>query len=80
MFHFRLEGKETSVEQLRQLFTAHPASVGETYGHHLRRASFFGAQCILIGLVSLVHAFLPFVFQKTASAKFMRLSAWLLNR
>lgn len=65
---------------IRQIFSAHPASVGETYTEHLRVAGFFGVQCILIGLISLVHAFLPFAFQKTASVRFIRLHSWLLNR
>lgn len=65
---------------IRQIFNEHPASVGETYTQHLRVAGTFGVQCILIGLISIVHAFLPFTFQKTASARFHRLHAWLVNR
>ena len=48
-------------------FTAHPASVGETYGQHLRFALRFGARMTLGGVAAIVHAFLPFLFQTTAS-------------
>jgi len=48
------------------VFTAHPASVGETYFQHLRFALRFGARMTAGGLAALVHAFLPFVFVTTA--------------
>jgi len=48
-------------------FTAHPASVGETYGEHMAAAGGFGRDLILAGLACLVHAVLPFLFVRTAS-------------
>jgi hypothetical protein len=52
---------------LHSLFTEHPASVGETYGEHLLAATGFALRLILGGLACLVHAWLPFLFQRTAS-------------
>jgi hypothetical protein len=52
----------------RQLFTEHPASVGESYTEHLAMASGFGFKMILGGLACLVHGLLPFLFVKTGSA------------
>ncbi|MFK7751483.1 MAG: DUF6356 family protein [Sedimentitalea sp.] len=49
------------------LFTAHPASVNESYGQHLRFAAAFSGLLMLAALAALVHALLPFLFQKTAS-------------
>ena len=49
------------------MFTDHPASVGETYGQHLRHASGFGLRMILGGCACLVHGLLPFLFVKTGS-------------
>jgi Family of unknown function (DUF6356) len=49
------------------LFTEHPASVGETYGEHLRAAVGFGLRMMLGGLACLAHALLPFLFERTAS-------------
>ncbi|MEO8676041.1 MAG: DUF6356 family protein [Casimicrobiaceae bacterium] len=48
-------------------FTAHPASVGETYVQHLRFALRFGASMTLGGIAAIVHAIFPFLFQTTAS-------------
>jgi hypothetical protein len=48
-------------------FTAHPASVGETYWQHLRFAARFGGKMTCGGLAALVHALLPFCFATTAS-------------
>ena len=47
-------------------FTAHPASVGETYGEHLQFALRFGLRMTGGGLAAIVHAFLPFLFVTTA--------------
>ena len=48
-------------------FTEHPASVGETYGEHMVTAGSFGRDLILAGCACLVHAILPFLFERTAS-------------
>ena len=49
------------------LFTDHPATVGESYVEHLEMASGFGFRMVLAGLACLVHAVLPFLFEKTGS-------------
>jgi hypothetical protein len=54
-------------------FIDHPASVGETYGEHLRAASAFGFSMILGGLACLVHGVLPFCFLRTGSSTIARL-------
>lgn len=51
----------------RLSFTAHPASVGESYLQHLRQAAGFAASMITGGLAVMVHAVLPFLFTKTGS-------------
>jgi hypothetical protein len=48
-------------------FTAHPHSVGETYGQHCRFAFAFGCTMLLGGLAAIVHALFPFLFVTTAS-------------
>jgi hypothetical protein len=48
-------------------FTDHPASAGETYSEHLLVATRFALRMILGGLACLVHALLPFLFERTAS-------------
>jgi hypothetical protein len=53
---------------LRNPFTDHPASVGESYGEHLVMASGFGFKMIFAGLACLIHGLLPFLFVRTGSA------------
>lgn len=54
-------------------FTDHPASVGETYGEHMAMAISFAGPLFLAAFCAAVHAFLPFVFQKTGSRIVTRL-------
>ncbi|WP_193370991.1 DUF6356 family protein [Pelagibius marinus] len=51
----------------RDLFTEHPASVGETYWQHLASAWGFSWRMMLASLACLIHALLPFLFVKTGS-------------
>jgi hypothetical protein len=53
---------------LRALFCDHPASVDETYGEHMAAAGGFALRLFVAGVVCSVHAVLPFLFEKTASA------------
>ena len=58
-----------------QLFTAHPRSVGESYGQHFLFASSFGTRMIAGGLACFVHGFLPFLFVRTGSKTVLTLHA-----
>ncbi len=55
------------MSRISRAFTDHPASVGETYGEHLRSALGFSASMCRAALCCGVHAFLPFLFQRTGS-------------
>jgi hypothetical protein len=48
-------------------FTEHPASVGETYLEHMGMALSFALRLLLGSLACFLHAFLPFLFEKTGS-------------
>jgi hypothetical protein len=63
---------------LHRLFTEHPKSVGETYGEHMARASWFGARMMLAGMACMVHAALPFLFVRTGSRAIEELNARML--
>lgn len=52
---------------IRRLFLRHPTSVDETYLQHLCAASGFGVWMLLAGLACMMHALLPFLFERTAS-------------
>ena len=63
------------------LFTRHPASVGETYFEHFASAAGFSAWMALAAAVCLVHAVLPFTFLRTGSRIIARLhDRMLVNR
>ena len=49
------------------LFTAHPASVDESFGEHFFFAMKFAMLLFAAAGAALVHAILPFMFEKTAS-------------
>jgi hypothetical protein len=52
---------------LTRLFTQHPEAVGESYGEHFGVALRYSGKMFAAGFCALVHAFLPFCFEKTAS-------------
>lgn len=54
------------MRQVTHLFTDHPSSVDETYFEHMRFAGWFSGTLFLAALAALVHAILPFLFEKTA--------------
>jgi Family of unknown function (DUF6356) len=53
---------------MHELFTRHPGSVGESYWEHMRTALSFGGSMLVGALACLVHAFLPFLFERTGSS------------
>ena len=53
--------------RIAKLFTDHPASVDETYFGHMAFAAWFCSRLSLAACAALVHAFLPFLFETTAS-------------
>lgn len=52
---------------MKNIFTEHPHSVNETYLQHCKFALKFSAEMLLGGLACLLHAFFPFIFEKTGS-------------
>ncbi|MEO1747326.1 MAG: DUF6356 family protein [Pseudomonadota bacterium] len=63
-----------------RLFTHHPATVDETYFEHLRFATSFAGWLMLAGLAAIIHAILPFLFEKTAGNIINRLHHRMHNR
>lgn len=61
-------------------FTDHPASVGETYREHMVVALGYGARLVRAGCAALVHAFLPVLFETTASEAIRAMHAEMDNR
>ncbi|MEM0946161.1 MAG: DUF6356 family protein [Pseudomonadota bacterium] len=65
---------------LARLFTDHPASVDESYFEHFRFALWFAFWLAAAAGAALVHAVLPFMFEKTASGIIARLYHRTQNR
>lgn len=63
-----------------RLFTAHPASVDESYLEHAAFAGRFSIALFGAAFAALIHAVLPFAFEKTASRTVARLYARTHNR
>ncbi len=48
-------------------FTAHLSNIGESYGQHFLYASYYFVMLLIAAISALIHALLPFLFEKTAS-------------
>lgn len=66
--------------KITRLFTEHPASVNETYFQHMVFAGKFSFTLFAAGFAALIHAILPFFFDKTASTLVARLYNKTHNR
>ena len=66
--------------RILQPFTAHPATMGESYAGHMAFAAWFSSRLLLAGGAALVHAFLPFLFETTASRIVRELSQRIERR
>jgi hypothetical protein len=66
--------------QIARLFTAHPHSVDESYFEHLLFAGTFAGKLFLAGCAALIHAILPFTFEKTASRMINEMHHRMHNR
>ncbi len=63
-----------------QLFNDHPATVGESYFGHMAFAAWFSSRLALAAGAAIVHAFLPFLFETTASRIVRELAERTHNR
>ncbi len=68
------------VAAMKSLFLTHPRSVDESYVEHMAFAGRFSATLFLAAGAALVHAFLPFLFEKTASRMIAEMYARTHNR
>ena len=54
---------------MRNIFTKHPNSIGESYIEHLIKAVRFCLVLFSLSIKALIHAFLPFLFKDSVSEK-----------
>ena len=67
-------------QPLAAAFTAHPASVGESYGEHMGFAFRMAGRLALAAGAAAVHAVLPFCFERTASRMIAEMHARTADR
>jgi len=65
---------------IARIFLDHPASVDESYPEHAKFAFGFSLRLFAAATAALVHAVLPFLFEKTASRIIGELYARTHNR
>ena len=68
------------ITAMKSLFLTHPQSVDESYFEHMAFAGRFSAKLFLAAGAALVHAVLPFAFEKTASRMIAEMYARTHNR
>lgn len=68
------------ITTMKSLFLTHPRSVDESYFEHMAFAGKFSGKLFLAGFCALAHAFLPFLFERTASTMIAEMYARTHNR
>lgn len=66
--------------RISRAFTAHPASVDESYSEHARFALGFAVRLFGASCAALIHAVFPFLFEKTAGRMTLQLAEHLKSR
>ena len=62
-------------DYMKNLFTAHPNSVNESYFQHMKAALFFSVKMFTGAIACTIHAFFPFLFEHTAGKKVLEIVA-----
>lgn len=65
---------------ISRVFFDHPATVEESYFEHMFFAGRFGLTLLAAAGAALVHAFIPVLFEKTASNLIRQMHARIENR
>lgn len=59
---------------MKNIFTDHPHSIGETYWQHLCYAWLTGLKMIFAGVLCIIHAIFPFLFPTAASSILLKMT------
>ncbi len=65
---------------IARIFLSHPATVNESFFEHMMFAMKFAGLLFAAAFAALVHAFIPCLFEKTASRIIAQLYARTQNR
>lgn len=70
----------TRLDEVKELFGAHPRDAGENYVQHLCFALLITGRLLYAAVALCIHAFLPFTLTYTASRQIARINAILAER
>jgi hypothetical protein len=65
---------------MKNPFTVHPHSMGESYWKHFFFASLFGCSMLIAGVACILHAIFPFIFKTTGSNMLIRQMKHFVDR
>jgi hypothetical protein len=65
---------------MKNIFTVHPSSIGESYFQHMKFAGGFGFNMLLGGLACILHAVFPFLFETTGSDVLAKMTRHFVER
>ena len=65
---------------MKNLFTKHLCTIGETYFQHFKFAAKFGSLMVIGGLACILHAIFPFIFENTGSNFLLKMMTNFINR
>lgn len=65
---------------MKNIFTDHPHSIGETYWEHFLFACRFSFGMLLGGFACLIHAIFPFLCKTTASKLLLKMTTNFITR
>lgn len=65
---------------MKNIFTEHPHSIGETYFQHIKFAGIFGIKMLMGGLACIIHSIFPFLFENTGSQVLFKMMREFIER
>ena len=68
------------ITRTKELFTAHPDALNETYGQHFGHAMGYSGRLFKASFCAFMHGLFPFLFEKTASTAIRAMYAEMTSR
>ena len=65
---------------MKNIFTEHPKSLGETYFQHMKFACWLGWSMLMASVAFIIHAIFPFLLQKTGSNILFKVTHRFIDR
>ncbi|OGT35355.1 MAG: hypothetical protein A3F11_01790 [Gammaproteobacteria bacterium RIFCSPHIGHO2_12_FULL_37_14] len=65
---------------MKNMFTEHLHSIGETYFQHFKFALKFGICMLIGGMACIIHAIFPFLFENLGSDYLLKMTTDFVNR